>query len=67
MFHLLTLGFRMNGSPWADGTPGLSQKPIDPGQTYVYRFKAYPAGTYWYHSHSRATLLDGLYGALFIK
>ncbi|KAL8642498.1 MAG: hypothetical protein Q9228_000816 [Teloschistes exilis] len=60
-------GLEMNGTPWADGVPGVSQKPIDPGQTYVYRFKAYPAGTYWYHSHSRATLLDGLYGALFIN
>ncbi|KAL8685395.1 MAG: hypothetical protein Q9218_007785, partial [Villophora microphyllina] len=60
-------GLEMMGTPWSDGTPGLSQKPIDPGQSFVYRFKAYPAGTYWYHSHSRATLLDGLYGALFIN
>jgi len=38
----------MQGTPWADGTPGLSQKPIEPGESFVYRFKAYPAGSYWY-------------------
>ena len=62
----LTLG-RMRGTPWSDGVPGLTQKPIEPGQSYVYRFKAYPPGTYWYHSHTRTTLLDGLYGPLHIR
>lgn len=37
------------------------------GQSFVYRFKASPAGTHWYHSHSRATVLDGLYGPIFIR
>ncbi|KZF19196.1 multicopper oxidase [Xylona heveae TC161] len=55
------------GTPWSDGVPGLSQKPIEPGQSFIYRFKAYPPGQYWYHSHSRSTLLDGLHGALFIR
>ena len=54
-------------TPWSDGVPGLSQKPIEPGQSYIYRFKAWPPGQYWYHSHSRATLLDGLYGPLLIR
>ncbi|KAJ9272789.1 hypothetical protein DTO212C5_1050 [Paecilomyces variotii] len=60
-------GILMQDTPWSDGVPGLSQKPIEPGESYVYRFTAYPPGQYWYHSHSRATLLDGLYGALFIR
>jgi FtsP/CotA-like multicopper oxidase with cupredoxin domain len=45
----------------------MSQKPIEMGQSFVYRFKASPAGTHWYHSHSRATVLDGLYGPIFIR
>lgn len=55
------------GTPWSDGTPGMSQKPIEMGQSFIYRFKASPAGTHWYHSHSRATVLDGLYGPIFIR
>ncbi|GIJ86456.1 hypothetical protein Asppvi_005345 [Aspergillus pseudoviridinutans] len=60
-------GILMQDTPWSDGVPGLSQAPIEPGESYIYRFTAYPPGQYWYHSHSRATLLDGLYGALFIR
>ncbi|KAA6409839.1 MAG: hypothetical protein FRX48_06451 [Lasallia pustulata] len=60
-------GIAQTGSPWSDGTPGLTQAPIEPGDSFVYRFKASPAGTFWYHSHSRMSLLDGLYGALFIR
>lgn len=40
-------GLQQQGTPWADGVPGLSQKPIEPGCTYVYRFSASPYGTYW--------------------
>lgn len=57
----------MRDSPWSDGVPGLTQKPIEPGQSFIYRFTAEPAGTYWYHSHSRMTLLDGLYGSMYIR
>ncbi|KAF2166408.1 multicopper oxidase [Zasmidium cellare ATCC 36951] len=60
-------GILMQDTPWSDGVPGLSQKPIEPGESYVYRFTAFPPGQYWYHSHSRATLLDGLYGSIFIR
>ncbi|KAF5007923.1 hypothetical protein FDECE_5839 [Fusarium decemcellulare] len=60
-------GLEMYGTPWSDGTPGMSQKPIETGQSFVYRFKASPAGTHWYHSHSRTTVLDGLYGPIFIR
>ncbi|CAJ2509011.1 Uu.00g140370.m01.CDS01 [Anthostomella pinea] len=60
-------GLAMHGTPWSDGTPGLSQKPIEMGQSFIYRFKASPGGTHWYHSHSRTTLLDGLYGPIFIR
>ncbi|KAK2616916.1 Glc7p regulatory subunit [Conoideocrella luteorostrata] len=60
-------GLMMQGTPWSDGSPGLSQKPIEPDQGFIYRFKASPAGTHWYHSHSRTTLLDGLYGSIYIR
>jgi FtsP/CotA-like multicopper oxidase with cupredoxin domain len=34
-----------------DGVPGITQKPVQPGGTFVYEFEAYPAGTRWYHTH----------------
>ncbi|KAK9437292.1 laccase [Metarhizium brunneum] len=60
-------GLAQEGTPWADGVMGLSQKPILPGESFVYKFKASPAGTHWYHSHERMSLVDGLHGAMFIK
>jgi FtsP/CotA-like multicopper oxidase with cupredoxin domain len=34
-----------------DGVPGVSQKPIMPGQSFVYEFTLEQYGTYFYHSH----------------
>jgi len=34
-----------------DGVPGITQKPVRPGETFVYEFEARPAGTRWYHTH----------------
>jgi manganese oxidase len=34
-----------------DGVGGLSQKTIEPGETYKYEFKLRQHGTYMYHSH----------------
>lgn len=34
-----------------DGVAGLNQKPIQPGETYVYEFTVKHAGTFMYHSH----------------
>jgi len=50
-----------------DGVPGISFKGIDPGETYVYRFRVNQSGTYWYHSHSRFQEQTGLYGPLIIE
>ena len=33
-----------------DGVPGVTQKGVLPGETFVYEFEAKPAGTYIYHS-----------------
>lgn len=60
-------GLDQKNTPWADGTPGLTQRPIKPGGEFVYKFKASPAGNHWYHSHERMSLVDGLYGAIHIR
>ena len=36
-----------------DGVANLTQKPVAPGETFVYEFDARPAGTRWYHTHFR--------------
>jgi hypothetical protein len=51
----------------ADGVPGLSQKPIQPGDTFTYKWTATQYGTYWYHGHVRGQLEDGLFGPIHIK
>ena len=41
-----------NGTAWADGTSGVTQCPISPGNSFEYEFTATDqAGTFWYHSH----------------
>ena len=50
-----------------DGVPGLSFPGIDPGSTFVYRFKLRQSGTYWYHAHSRFQEQTGLYGPIVIE
>jgi FtsP/CotA-like multicopper oxidase with cupredoxin domain len=50
-----------------DGVPGLTQKGVMPGETFIYEFEARPAGTYIYHSHAGYQLDQGLYGALVIE
>ena len=59
----------------ADGVPDVTQKPIQPGASFTYSFRAIPAGgesqggTFFYHSHydeDRQVGL-GLSGALIIE
>jgi FtsP/CotA-like multicopper oxidase with cupredoxin domain len=52
-----------------DGVPHLTQKPISPGETFVYEFACPDAGTFWYHPHQRsfAQVGRGLYGALIVE
>lgn len=53
----------------ADGVAGVTQDAIAVGQTYVYRFVARDAGTYWYHSHqvSHEQVRRGLLGAVVVQ
>lgn len=52
-----------------DGVAGLTQEPIPPGESFVYRFTPQDAGTYWYHPHNRTweQLARGLYGSLIVE
>jgi len=59
-WHGVLLPFQM------DGVPGVSFAGIDPGTTFVYRFKVKQSGTYWYHSHTGFQEQTGLYGAIII-
>jgi len=47
-----------------DGVPFLTQMPIEPGATFVYRFAIMQNGTHWYHSHSGLQEQIGMYGSL---
>src|SRR5437762_3479524 len=51
-----------------DGVPGLTQRPIAPGESFIYEFTPPDAGTFWYHPHadSLKQLGRGLAGALII-
>jgi FtsP/CotA-like multicopper oxidase with cupredoxin domain len=52
-----------------DGVPFLTQKPIEPGQSFDYHFVPPDAGTFWYHTHfgSSEQLARGLYGVLIVE
>jgi len=50
-----------------DGVPFLTQMPIKPGETYVYRFPIVQHGTHWYHSHTGLQEQIGMYGAFIIN
>ena len=45
-----------------DGVPNLTQMPIKPNTTHVYRFPIIQNGTHWYHSHSGLQEQIGMYG-----
>jgi FtsP/CotA-like multicopper oxidase with cupredoxin domain len=45
-----------------DGVPNLTQMPIRPHTTHIYRFPIIQNGTHWYHSHSGLQEQIGMYG-----
>ncbi len=51
-----------------DGTQGV-QRPVEPGETFTYRFTPPDAGTFWYHPHANEPeqMEKGLYGALIVR
>ncbi|KAL4951520.1 multicopper oxidase-domain-containing protein [Aspergillus filifer] len=59
-------GIEQHNTPWSDGVPGLSQRPIPPGGSFLYKWRATNYGIYFYHAHTRGQQEDGLYGAIHI-
>ncbi|KAM7252264.1 hypothetical protein ACFE04_024147 [Oxalis oulophora] len=52
------------GTPWFDGTEGVTQCPIQSGDTFIYKFVVDRAGTYLYHAHYGMQRESGLYGSI---
>jgi FtsP/CotA-like multicopper oxidase with cupredoxin domain len=60
-------GIEMHLTPWSDGVPGVTQRHIQPGGSFNYKWTATQYGSYWYHAHQSGQLDDGLYGAIIIR
>lgn len=45
-----------------DGVPNLTQMPIKPKTTHLYKFPIIQHGTHWYHSHTELQEQIGMYG-----
>jgi FtsP/CotA-like multicopper oxidase with cupredoxin domain len=52
-----------------DGAPGVTQPPVQPGESFVYDFVPKDAGTFWFHPHLRSSeqVERGLYGVLIVR
>ncbi|KAI0063766.1 laccase [Artomyces pyxidatus] len=61
-------GLFQHTSNSADGPAFVTQCPIIPGDSFLYKFTVpTQAGTFWYHSHYRNQYCDGLRGAIVVK
>jgi suppressor of ftsI len=51
-----------------DGVPGVTQDPVEPGESFLYRVYFRDAGLYWYHPHHREDVQQelGLYGNMMV-
>ncbi|MFH8976223.1 multicopper oxidase family protein [Streptomyces sp. NPDC017890] len=49
-----------------DGVPGVTQSPVEPGETFDYRFTAPHPGTYWFHPHMGVQNDRGMYAPLIV-
>lgn len=60
-------GIRLNSS--FDGVPGPAQKPIQPGESFLYKLDFHDDGIYWYHPHVRDDIGQemGLYGNILVE
>ncbi|WP_083251403.1 multicopper oxidase domain-containing protein [Acidihalobacter yilgarnensis] len=52
-----------------DGVPYTTQPPLMPGQQFVYKFRAAPYGTHFYHCHFSTPLhqAQGMHGAFIVE
>ncbi|MGC2685295.1 MAG: multicopper oxidase domain-containing protein [Candidatus Nitrosopolaris sp.] len=60
-------GLKLNNK--YDGVPGLTQAPVKPGQSFLYKLDFQNEGVYWYHSHYREDEQQGLgmYGIILVE
>lgn len=60
-------GIRIDNA--SDGVPGLTQDPVQPGDSFTYTIHVPDAGIYWYHPHHREDILKdlGLAGNLMVR
>lgn len=60
-------GIRIENS--MDGVSGMTQDPVQPGDSFVYDFIVPDSGTYWYHAHHKSwnQVARGLYGTLIVE
>jgi FtsP/CotA-like multicopper oxidase with cupredoxin domain len=51
-----------------DGVPGVTQPPVEPGDSFIYEFTPKDAGTFWFHPHLRSSeqVERGLFGVLIV-
>ena len=62
-------GMYQKGTWKMDGVPSITQQPIEPGDTFTYKFKAEPSGTLWYHCHvnvNEHVALRGMWGPIVV-
>ena len=50
-----------------DGVPNLTQMPIKPHTTHLYKFPIIQHGTHWYHGHTGLQEQIGMYGAFIMN
>lgn len=60
-------GLRIDNA--SDGVPGITQEPVEPGETFEYTVRFDDPGIYWYHPHHREDVLKdlGLYGNMLVE
>ena len=51
---------------YMDGVTRITQCPINPGDSFIYKFVASELGTHWYHAHSGVQRTEGLYGPFIV-
>jgi hypothetical protein len=49
-----------------DGVPGIGQKPVMPGERFIYEFDLHQNGTFFYHSHMAMQEMVGMLGGFII-
>lgn len=62
-------GMYQTNSWQSDGVPDITQKAIEPGESYTYRFVADKTGSLWYHCHVNVAehiAFRGMWGPLIV-